>query len=488
MSESASNNENTAAEDTPKLEEKAPVTSTHTTTYADGTLDYTATVGFMPIKNEKEEVEAEIFYMAYTLNDVADSAERPLMFVFNGGPGSSSVWLHLGAVGPKRVRMGDEGFLPPAPYRLEDNAYTWLDLADLVFIDPVGTGYSHAAKSDDNQKYWSLDGDLKSVGEFIRMYLSRNSRWSSPLFLAGESYGTTRATGLSNHLIDRGIALNGIVLVSTVMDFQTLRFAAGHDLPYFLYVTAYAATAWYHQQLADDLQAMALTDFLREVETWSEDVYVRALALGDKLPEDEKQAVITQLARYTGLSERYVAGANMRIHIMRFCKELRRDEKRSVGRLDSRFVGINRDAVAEFPEFDPSYSDIIPPYTAMFNQYIRAELQFETDRPYEILSFNVNQSWEWPRGETPNTGEHLRSALAKNKHMKVFVGQGYYDLATPYFAAEYSFNHLQMDDEVRNNVDFAYYEAGHMMYLHLPSLEKLKADVKGFVENALPSA
>lgn len=476
------------ADQAPRPEETAPITTTHSLIVAGRTLDYTATAGLMPLKNARGDIEAEIFYTAYTDNTVSDSAERPLMFVFNGGPGSSSVWLHLGAIGPKRVRMGDEGFLPPAPYRLDDNPHSWLDLADLVFIDPVGTGYSRAIKDEDNPKYWSLEADIESVGEFIRLYLTRNARWASPLFLAGESYGTTRATGLSGSLLERGIALNGIVLISTVIDFQTLRFGNGNDVPYPLYVPAYAATAWYHGKLSDAWQALSLQALLAAVEKWTQDVYVRALALGDALPDDERQAVIAQLAAYTGLSEAYIEGSNLRVEIMRFCKALRRDEKRSVGRLDSRFVGINRDAVAEFPEFDPAFTDIIPPYTAMLNQYMRAQLGYETDRNYEILSFKVNRDWTWPRGQYPNTSEYLRSAMAKNKFMQVFVAQGYYDLATPYYAAKHSFDHLGLDAELRDNVQFAYYEAGHMMYLHTPSLAQLKADVTRFVEGAAPPA
>lgn len=464
-----------------KVEETEPIVTSHSISMKGDTLSYTATTGLMPLKNEKDEIEAQIFYTAYTLDKVEDSADRPLIFVFNGGPGSASVWLHMGALGPKRVDMGEEGFMPAPPYRLVDNEYTWLDLGDLVFIDPVGTGYSRATDPDNNKKYWGLDSDLESVGEFIRLYLSRNERWTSPLYLAGESYGTTRASGLSGHLVDRGIALNGIMLISTVMNFQTIRFTKANDLPYMLYVPTYCATAYYHNKLDDDLQNRDFRELLHEVEQWSETEYALALAKGDRLSEDETDTIAEQLAKYTGLSKRFILGANLRIHIWTFCKELVRDEKRAVGRLDSRFIGIMASADAQFPDFDPSMNAIIPPYTSTYNQYVRSELGYKSDLNYEILSFKVNQGWEYKKGEFPDTSEALRSAFAKNPHMKVFVGQGYYDLATPFFAAYYSLEHMGLDKSLQDNISISEYEAGHMMYLHIPSLAKLKEDIAEFM-------
>ena len=464
-----------------KVEEEEPIITSHSISSKGETLNYTATTGKMPLKNEKDEIEAQIFYTAYTLDDVDNTTERPLIFVFNGGPGSSSVWLHMGALGPKRVDMGEDGFMPPPPYRLIDNDHTWLDLGDLVFIDPVGTGYSRATDPDKNKDYWGLKEDLESVGEFIRLYLSRHERWTSPLYLAGESYGTTRATGLSGHLVDKGIALNGIMLISTVMNFQTLRFTKANDLPFALYVPSYCATAYYHNKLDDELQKRDLRELLQEVVAWSETDYTIALAKGDRLSDVESSTIAEQLARYTGLSKRFVDGANLRIHIMSFCKELVRDDKRAVGRLDSRFIGIMSSAEGQFPDFDPSMNAIIPPYTAVFNQYVRAELGYKTDLNYEILSYKVNRDWNFPKGEFPDTSEALRSAFAKNPFMKVFVAQGYYDLATPFFAAYYSLEHMGLDKSLRDNITTAEYEAGHMMYLHIPSLAKLKVDVSAFM-------
>ena len=464
-----------------KIKDEPPIITSHHLKLNDETLSYTATAGKMPLKDEKDEIAAQIFYIAYILDADDDRSQRPLIFVFNGGPGSASIWLHMGALGPKRVDMGTEGFMPPPPYRLLDNDWTWLDLGDLVFIDPIGTGYSRASDPEDNQKYWGLDEDLEAVGEFIRLYLSRNERWTSPLYVAGESYGTTRAAGLAGHLIDRGIAFNGIILLSTVMNFQTLRFTKANDLPYALYLPSYCAAAHYHGKLDDDLQSRGLRGLLSEVADWSETSYMVALAQGDRLDDEARDAIAGQLARYTGLSKRFVLGADLRIHIMSFCKELFRDDKRAVGRLDSRFVGIMASAEGQSFDFDPSMNAIVPPYNAVFNQYVRQALAYKTDLNYEILSFKVNQNWKYEGGKFPDTSEGLRAAFAKNPYMKVFVAQGYYDLATPFQAAYYSLAHMGLDKSLRGNITIAEYEAGHMMYLHAPSLAKLKTDVAAFM-------
>ena len=464
-----------------EIKEEAPVITRHQLELEGATLRYSATTGKMPLKDARDNIVAQIFYTAYTLERDRDTAERPLIFVFNGGPGSASIWLHIGALGPRRVDMGAEGFMPPPPYRLIDNAYTWLDLGDLVFIDPVGTGYSRASDPDDNQKYWGLEADLEAVGEFIRLYLSRNRRWTSPLYLAGESYGTTRAAGLAGHLIDRGIAFNGVVLISTIMNFQTARFTKANDLPYTLFLPSYCAAAHYHGRLDAALQARELRGLLSEVADWAQSDYTVALAKGDRLGEAERGAVAAQLARYTGLSERFLLGADLRVNIMSFCKELLRDEKRALGRLDARFVGIMASAEGQTFDFDPSMNAITPPYNAVFNQYVREALGYKTDQNYEILSFEVNRNWQYPGGEFPDTSEGLRAAFAKNPFMKVLVAQGYYDLATPFQAAYYSLSHMGLDASLRDNVIIAEYEAGHMMYLHEASLAKLKRDAARFI-------
>src|SRR5947209_4731659 len=460
-----------------------PVVTKHEIRIGGRALRYTVTTGTMPLRNVAGETEARIFYMAYTADGVGDRSQRPLMFSFNGGPGSASVWLHMGALGPKRVRMLDDGQMPPPPYQLVDNESTWLDFTDIVFIDPVGTGYSRAAKPELANKYFGLQGDIQSVGEFIRLYLARNERWTSPLFLVGESYGTTRASGLSGYLIEHGIAFNGIILISTIMNFQTARFAKGNDLPYILFLPTYTAIAWYHKKLPPDLQA-DLRKTLDEVERWAATDYTVALAKGDQLTPAERQEVIDRLNRYTGLDKRFIDNSDLRIEIQRFDKELLRDEKRTVGRLDGRFKGIDELAVSETPDFDPSLAAIRPPYTATFNNYVRSELGFKSDLEYYILGGGVGR-WDFGADNTyADTSESLRSAFAKNPYMHLMVACGYYDLATPYFAAQYTLKHMGLDPSLQSNVTLSYYEAGHMMYIDKNSLAELKRNAANFVQNA----
>lgn len=465
--------------------EESPIITKHEVTVNGMPLRYTVTAGLLPIKNDKNETEATMFFMAYTRDDVGRVDERPLMFSFNGGPGSASVWLHLGALGPKRVQMLEDGSLPPPPYRMVDNEFTWLVDTDLVFIDPVGTGYSRPAKPDLGKKFWGLKGDIESVGEFIRLYLTRYERWSSPLFLVGESYGTTRAAGLAGHLIDKGIAFNGIVLVSSILNFQTAVARKGNDLPHVLYLPSFTATAWYHKRLAPELQE-DLRRTLQEVERWAETDYTLALAKGDQLTTKERQEVIRRLARYTGLSDRYIDDSNLRVDIWRFCKELLRDEKRTVGRLDSRIKGIDALAASEHPDFDPSMAAIFPPYTSIFNDYVRTRLEYKTDLPYHILGSGIQWPWDWGNEMGyADTSEALRSAFAKNPYMKLFVASGYYDLATPYFATQYTLSHMGLEPSLRENITTGEYEAGHMMYIHSQSLAKLHTDVRAFLQRAM---
>ncbi|MEM9137772.1 MAG: peptidase S10, partial [Cyanobacteria bacterium P01_F01_bin.42] len=447
----------------------------------DKTLKYTTCSGSIPLTDEFGEPEAEIFFTAYTLEA---SSPRPLIFVFNGGPGSSSVWLHVGAVGPQRVVMEPNGFQPPPPYHLQANAYTWLDRADLVFIDPVGTGYSRAINKDKDKKFWSFKGDIESVGEFIRLYLTRYQRWTSPLYLAGESYGTTRAAGLASHLVEIGINFNGIILISNAMDLRPVFFGRGDDLPCTLFVPTYTAAAWYHKKLVPALQERSLTDVLQEVEAWAASDLTLALMQGDRLPDGERQTIATALARYIGVDADFVLGSNLRVNISRFCKELLRSEKRSVGRFDARYTGIEALAVNAFPDFDPSAYAIEAPFTTTFNDYIRRNLGIETDLNYVILSMEVNRTWQWENGELPTTAASLREAIAKNPFMKVFVAQGYYDLATPHFATEYTLSHMNLDPQLRDNIRVKCYEAGHMFYLDEECLIDFKADFDRFLEES----
>jgi carboxypeptidase C (cathepsin A) len=496
------------AEHTEKpAEEKKPVpqdqlvTTEHRLMLEGKEIAYTVTTGTLVLKEESEktgdksgEAEGEkpratVFFVAYTLKDVDDTTKRPITFSFNGGPGSASVWLHLGALGPRRVVMNDLGQLPPPPYRLTDNAYSLLDQTDLVFIDPMLTGYSRPVAGEKAKDFLNFKKDIESVGDFIRLYTTRYQRWLSPKFLIGESYGTTRAAGLSGYLQERhGLYLNGIMLVSSILDFGTTEAHPGNDLPHILYLPTYAATAWYHQRLKGRLQK-DLHKLLAEVEEFAQTDYARILMRGAAASSKARAAIIEQLAAYTGLSADYIDRVNLRIEIMRFTKELLRGQHRTVGRLDSRFTGIDRDSGGEMFEHDPSMSAITGPYTATFYDYVRRELKFESDLPYEVLSIKANEQWSFAQHENRyvEVAETLRKAIAINPHLKIFVANGYFDLATPYFATEYTFNHLSLDPSLRQNISMGYYEAGHMMYIHLPSLAKLKQDLAAFIQSALPA-
>lgn len=462
--------------------------SKHTVVIDGQEIAYTATAGTLILKDEADKPKASLFYVAYTRDGVEDVAKRPLTFSFNGGPGSSSVWLHMGVVGPRRVLMGPEGDALSPPYTLVNNEYSLLDVTDLVFIDPVSTGYSRAIPPEEAKQFHGVEQDIKSVGEFIRLYTTRAKRWASPKFLIGESYGTTRAAGLSGHLQSEiGMYLNGIMLVSSVLNFQSIRFDLGNDLPYILFLPTYAAAAWFHNRLPADLQHQELRAVLAEVKTFAEREYTLALMQGARLSDKERRQIVTRLARYSGLSETYIEQTNLRINIHRFVKELLRDERRTIGRFDARFKGIDRDAAGEQHEYDPSYAIIQGAYTALLNDYVRSELRFKSDLPYEILTGNV-QPWDYSKFQNQyvNVAETLRGAMTQNPFLKVFVGNGYYDLATPFFATEYTFDHLELDPSLQAHITLDYYEAGHMMYLHQPSLAKLKADLARFLTAALP--
>jgi carboxypeptidase C (cathepsin A) len=475
----------------PKAEPKADgalehLSETQHTITVDGTkLDYKATAGNLVLKDEAGKATASMFFIAYTKNGVDDLRKRPVTFTFNGGPGSSSVWLHLGAFGPRRVPVGDVGESVAPPYRLVDNESTLLDVTDLVFIDPVTTGYSRPAPGQDAKQFHGVQEDIQSVGEFIRLYVTRYQRWPSPKFLAGESYGTTRAAGLVGYLQDRyGMDFNGVVLISSVLNFETLRFDDGNDLPYILYLPSYTATAWFHKRLSAELQA-DLRKTLAEVEQFALGDYTLALMKGNKLGPEARKAVAQKLARYTGLSADYVVRSNLRIDNGRFMKELLRGEHHTVGRYDSRFTGTDLDAVGEQSEYDPSFAAVQGPYTAALNAYLRAELKCERDLPYEILTGRV-QPWNFgnARNRYLNVSGSLRQAMTKNRDLRVFVANGYYDLATPYLATEYTFTHLGLDASLAEHVTMGFYEAGHMMYIHKPALHKLKKDVAAFLQAA----
>ena len=451
------------------------------------TLAYTATAGTLVLQKD-EKPWASMFYVAYTRDDAPDAAKRPITFAFNGGPGSSSVWLHLGALGPRRVEMGPDGEQPKPPYHLVDNEDTPLEFTDLVFIDPVTTGFSRAAAGEKDTQFHSFDGDLDSVAEFVRLYLTRFERWGSPKFLAGESYGTTRAAALSERLLENdGIYLNGITLISSVLNFQTISFGRGNDLPYALFLPSYTAAAWYHKKLPKDLQA-DLEKALGESRRFAGNEYNAALMKGDKLTTAERTSVVHEMARLTGLSEHYIELSNLRVTEERFTKELLRDQQKTIGRYDSRLEGEDIDAAGEAPEYDPSYASVQGVYTAMFNDYVRTELKYDSDAPYQVLTDKV-RPWSYDRFQNRyvNVAEMLRQAMTQNPSLKVMIANGYFDLATPFFATEYTVNHIGLAPALTNHINLTYCDAGHMLYTKKSCLDSLHGAMTDFYQKALPT-
>jgi carboxypeptidase C (cathepsin A) len=448
-------------------------------------IDYTAIAGTVLLRNAKNEPTASIFYIAYTRDGIDDRTKRPITFSFNGGPGSSSVWLHMGVLGPKRVVLEEDGSPVPPPYRLVNNQFSLLDETDLVFIDPVSTGYSRATKPEDAKNFHGVQADISSVAEFIRLYTSRNRRWTSPKFIIGESYGTTRAAGLSGELSERHrMNVNGIMLVSAVLNFSTILFNDGNDLPHTVYLPSYTATAWYHKKLAPELQNRPLTEVLNDAEEFAMGDYNRALFLGDALRDDRRRQIVERYARFTGLKPEFVDRSNLRVNIGEFTRELLRDENKGTGRFDSRYTGFVRDRRGLNMEYDPSGEAFFSAYTSTFNDYVRSELNYESDLSYEILTGAV-QPWDWGRGNSYlNVADTLADSLTRNRFLKVHVSNGYYDLATPYFASYYTFNHLGIDPALLKNITMDYYTAGHMMYLNLPDLRKQKEDLAKFIRSA----
>lgn len=453
-------------------------------------LRYRATTGYLVQRDDKGAAKANLFYVAYTkLGDDA-AAKRPVTFSFNGGPGAASVWLHLGGLGPKRVVMTDQGGPVAAPYRYVDNEFSWLDETDLVFVDPVSSGYSRAAKGEDPKQFHGFTADLESLTDFIQVWTTRNGRWLSPKFLVGESYGTTRVTALSERLQQKhDLYVSGVMLVSSILNFQTTRFAPGSDDPYPLFLPTYTATAWYHKRLKGDW-ARTLAGALKRAEDFAQKDYVLALMQGDALPAAERERIAYELATLTGLSVEFVKRHNLRVNIGRFIRELRRDEGIVVGRLDSSVSGVldesdGGDGGGFGNFFDPSMEAIRGPYTAAMTDYARHVLKFESDLSYDVIA-NV-QPWSYKNVENTylDTGVMLKNAMVRNPFMKVWVANGYYDLATPYFATDWTFRHMNLPPAVRGNVSQTYYEAGHMMYTHVDSLKKLKADFSRWINAVL---
>jgi len=466
------------AEDVPAI--------THHTLHDNADFRYTALAAMMPIRNEQSgETEGSMFYVAYS-KDGADPATRPLIFIFNGGPGSATVWLHMGAFGPKVVKLNADGTNPPPPYTYVDNPNTLLDQADLVFVDPVGTGYSRASSPQNGPRFWGLDEDMRAMAEFIRMYLTRNERWASPKFVAGESYGTTRAAHLSGYLTDNGIALNGVVLLSAVLNFENSRPARGNDIAYVGFLPSFAMTAYYHKKAAPDLQRLSLDEFSHAAETFASGEYAAALMKGEAMTAAERKAIVTKIARFTGMSEQFVNDSDLRIELARFSTELLRDKRLMSGRLDSRLTAYMQDPLSGRTNFDPSDASIRNSFTPVLNDYVRRELGYRNDNLYYILGGGIGR-WRYDEGQFANVVPSLERAFAKNSDMHLFVAMGYYDMATPYWAVQYTLDHMTVEPKVRaSRIHTDHFTAGHMMYIDAVSMKKLRADLRSFIDGALP--
>ena len=461
----------------------------HSITIAGKVINYTATAGALLLLNEKEDTVALYGYTAYVKDGETDASKRPVTFSYNGGPGSSSMWLHLGIIGPRRVVVNDPQNTIPPPYKMEDNANSILDISDIVMIDPVGTGISRAAGKARNKDFWGVDQDIKSVSQFIKQYTMGNARWNSPKFLLGESYGTMRSAGVVDYLQENlGISMNGVILVSVVLDLRTLTFQQGDDISYIMHLPTYAATAWYHKKIPSNTASLEV--FLKEVRTFAEGEYSTALIKGNRITDEEKERVAAKLSTYTGLSKDYLLRANLRVMEPQFTQELLRNEHLSVGRLDSRYKGINQNLLSEYSSFDPQSTAISPPFISMFMNYYYEELKVDKSNSYHVSAYNTEGfDWDWKHKKngsagdpvTPNTGVDLAEAMSRNPKLKILTLNGYYDLATPFFGTEYTFDHLGLEKEIMKNVTHKYYESGHMMYIEPASSGLFKKDVTAFI-------
>ncbi|MGA9852431.1 MAG: peptidase S10 [Gammaproteobacteria bacterium] len=464
------------------------VTTQHSVTINGQTIKYTATAGTLLLRDDKGNPTASVFYVAYTKDGVGDTKHRPVTFLYNGGPGSSSIWLHMGAFGPMRVVVNDAAPTPPPPYDLVPNQYSLLDKSDLVFIDAVGTGFSTILGNATGKDFWGVDEDVKAFGQFIERYITVNNRWNSPKYLLGESYGTTRSANLVDYLQQQGVAMNGVILQSTILNYGDT--FPGTDLEYISYLPSYAAIAWYHDKLAN--KPADLPAFLQQVRAFARGEYADALYQGSSLPAAEYNDVLAKLQQYTGLSEQYLKNANLRVDPSRFRAELLRDDDRIMGRYDARFEGINMDNAEEFPDYDPSDTSISPAFTAAWYWYLQNNLNYKSDTPYKVTNFQIIRSWDWKHPlpgrpsffmpPLPDVAANLGQAMRENPHLKVFSANGWFDLATPFFKTEFDLDQLDLPPDIYKNISFYYYPSGHMIYLYVPALKQYKSDLAKFYD------
>ncbi len=485
-----------AKKDAPKPAETKPeppappkrFVTTHKGSFNGQKIAYTTTAGETHLKDGAGKPRASIFSVSYVKDGEGDPGKRPVTFLFNGGPGSASLWLHLGVFGPKRLAVpSDGGNAGTAPYPLVDNPHCALDLTDLVFIDPVGTGYSRAIGEAKAEEFWGLDVDASTMADFIRQWLTDNKRWASPLYIAGESYGTTRAVAVAGKLHGglSNVSLNGLVLISVIIDFHTARFEKGNPLPDACFLPTCAAAAIYHGVIK--VKPADRGDFLEAVRAFAIEEYLPAMLLGHRLDKAKRKRVLAKLARFTGLSEAWLERTNLRVEPTRFRKELLRDRGQTIGRLDTRYLGEDYDDAGEFPEADPAGYAIAGAYTAAMNDYLTRTLTVDMDRPYTVFNMEALRTWDWygPKDKAQprwpgyvNVAPELGRVQRENPALKVLMANGLYDLATPFFAVETTIAGNGIDAA---RIDMTYYEAGHMMYVHEPSLKQLVGDFRRLV-------
>ncbi|RKF23326.1 peptidase S10 [Altericroceibacterium spongiae] len=480
--------ENTAR---PPIEEQAQPSKGHVTVEGQR-IDYTATPGTLTLRNDAGEPIASMFYVAYTADNRGEASDRPVTFIFNGGPGSSSMWLHMGSFGPVRVDTPTDRAQPPAPFSLGPNHESLIDTTDLVFLDAIGTGLSRPLGKAEGPEFWGVDQDIDAFAKGIQRYLSITRRWNSPKILLGESYGTLRAAGLVNELQNRGVQMNGVILLSSILNYGIRN--PGYDRLYVTYLPSYAATAWYHNRLAD--RPARLEPFLDEVREFARGPYLAALAKGDDLSDAERNRIASRMAAYTGLSPEFLLRNDLRVDLNRFRKELMRDQSRTVGRLDSRFTGIDVDEAGDGPQYDPADTAISGAYTAAINSYLFGTLGYKTELQYRPNFYReISSRWDqshtppdggWGRMTAANTALDLARAMRINPHLQVLSLNGYYDMATPFFGAEYDLKHMQLDPSLRGNLTFRYYKSGHMIYIRPEAMTALRRDLVDFYKKAAP--
>lgn len=473
----------------PALPSRTPDAVTHHSVTVDGrAIAYTARAGTITLHNDKDQPTVRMFYTAYTADGVTDINRRPVTFLYNGGPGSSSIWLHMGSFGPVRVVTADGTAGGPPPYRLVENQYSLLDKTDLVFIDAPGTGFSRLIGAGTPKEFFGVDQDARAFSQFIQTYITKFNRWNSPKFLFGESYGTTRSAALVDVLQHQDVAFNGVVLLSSILsfglDYSRSSIATG-DWAYVLYLPSEAASAWYHHKVN---RSIGLDAFVENARHFALGEYMSALAKGAGLGAVEKAGVVQRLHDFTGLSQQYIRESNLRVPYYRFESELLRGQGKIVGRLDSRFETYSLDSAAEGPDWDPSDVSLSAPFVSTFNQYVRQDLKYETEAHYYPTHYDVvNRAWDFKHAgvEPPNVAPDLAEAMTTNPHLHVFSANGYYDFATPFFATQYTLDHLNLAPPLQKNITYGFYESGHMVYIHEPALAKFKADLARWYDAVL---